>query len=326
MVTTMRSSTLLTLVVLAACARGDDGASGSTTGATAAAGGTSTANTRTTVTFAPSGHTAGFDTPEGVRYDADLDVFFVSNIDGNPSQKDGKARISIVKAGDTTASATVLAEGGKNGVTLNAPKGMAIVGDTLWVADIDVLRGFNKRTGRPVRAVTMRPAAAFLNDVAVGGDGAVYITDTGVRFEADGNMKTGFPNRVYRVRGDSVTVALENAKLGGPNGIAWDASRGRFLLAPFADKQISAWTPGDTALVKVADGPGGYDGLEILPDGRAILTSWNDSSVHILRTDGTLSPAVRSVGAPADIGVDTKRNVLALPRFNDGRVEYFRIQ
>jgi sugar lactone lactonase YvrE len=326
MVMTMRYLILLAVVNVAACARGDDTSSGSTTGATAAAGGTSTVNTNIAVTFAPSGQTTGFDTPEGVRYDADLDVFFVSNIDGNPSQKDGKGRISIVKAGDTTAAASILAEGRKNGVTLNAPKGMAIVGDTLWVADIDVLRGFDKRTGRPLRTVTMRPAASFLNDVAVGGDGAVYITDTGVRFEADGNMKTGFPNRIYRVRGDSVTVALEHAKLGGPNGIAWDAAKGRFLLAPFADKQISAWTPGDTNLVKVADGPGGYDGLEVLADGRAILTSWNDSAVHILRADGTLSPAVRNVGAPADIGLDTKRNVLALPRFNDGRVEYFRIQ
>src|SRR5256886_13499427 len=31
-------------------------------------------------------------------------------------------------------------EGGHNGVTLHAPKGLALLGDTLWVADIDVVR------------------------------------------------------------------------------------------------------------------------------------------------------------------------------------------
>ena len=79
-------------------------------------------------------------------------------------------------------------------------------------------------------------------------------------------------------------------------------------------------------LVKVAEGPGGYDGLELLADGRALVSSWTDSSVHVLRPDGTMQPVVRGVAAPADIGVDTKRNVLAVPRFNDGKVEFFRIQ
>lgn len=322
----MRQSLILaTLAATAACGT-RDAADGTTTGATTASTGTSAATTTSAAPFAAAGSASGFAVPEAVRYDADLDVFFVSNIDGNPSQKDGKGRIAILKAGDTTAAPTVLAEGGKNGVTLNAPKGLAIVGDTLWVADIDVVRAFDKRTGKLLRTVTPRPAASFLNDVAVGGDGAIYVTDTGIRFAADGNMSAGLPNRVYRVRGDSMTVALESKALGGPNGITWDASKNRFLLAPFADKAISAWTPGDTVLVKVAEGPGGYDGIELLADGRALVSSWTDSSVHVLRPDGTMQPVVRGVAAPADIGVDTKRNVLAVPRFNDGKVEFFRIQ
>jgi sugar lactone lactonase YvrE len=276
--------------------------------------------------FASAGNSGGFAVPEAARYDADLDAFFVTNIDGNPSQKDGKARIMKVAAGDSAAAPTVLVEGGRNGVTLNAPKGMAIVGDTLWVADIDVVRAFDKRSGRAIRTVTPRPASTFLNDVAVGGDGAIYVTDTGIRFDASGGMSADFPNRIYRVQGDSARVALESASLGGPNGIAWDRARSRFLLAPFNGKDLLAWTPGDSALAKVATGPGGYDGLEILGDGRVLVSSWTDSTVHLVGTDGAMHPVVKGVAAPADIGVDTRRNVLAVPRFNDGRVEYFRIR
>jgi hypothetical protein len=38
-----------------------------------------------------------------------------------------------------------------------------------------------------------------------------------------------------------------------------------------------------------------------------------------------MAPLVKNVSAPADIGVDTKRYRVAVPRFNDGKVEYFRI-
>src|ERR1051325_10190117 len=87
------------------------------------------------------GETGGMDVPESVRYDPDLDVFFVSNIVGNPSNKDGQGFIAVVRA-DSTGVMKKLVESGKpaNGgkaIVLNAPKGLAISGDTLWVADID---------------------------------------------------------------------------------------------------------------------------------------------------------------------------------------------
>ena len=320
---TLRSFVALIVCATSACAPRDGGDSGATTGSTATAG-ASTTTSGVATSFAAVGHTSGFAVPEAVRYDPELDVYFVSNIDGNPSQKDNRARISVVKAGDTTAAATTLVEGGRGGATLHAPKGLAIVGDTLWVADIDVIRAFDKRTGKTLRTLSPRPAPTFLNDV-VAADGAVYVTDTGIRFDAKGGMTGGFPNRIYRVRGDSVAVVLETPTLENANGIAWDAKGNRFLLAGFGGKQISAWTPGATTLTRIADGPGGYDGLEVLPDGRVLVTSWTDSTVHVISANGTLSPAIRNLSAPADIGIDTKRNVVAVPRFNDGRVEYFRI-
>lgn len=43
--------------------------------------------------FASAGATDSMKTPESVRYDADLDAFFVSNINGNASEKDGNGFI-----------------------------------------------------------------------------------------------------------------------------------------------------------------------------------------------------------------------------------------
>jgi sugar lactone lactonase YvrE len=276
--------------------------------------------------FATAGATDSMKVPESVRYDADLDAYFVSNINGNPSQKDGNGFIAKVDAGNTSAM-TMFAQGGKNGATLNAPKGMAIVGDTLWVADIDFMRAFNKRTGAVIANLDLRPLKAeFLNDVVAGPDGSIYVTDTGIRFDAQGGMTHPGHDQILKISARKPSVAvMSDSALKSPNGIAWDAINGRFILGPFNDKAVSAWKDGDTTVTAIAAGPGGYDGVEVLSDGRILVTSWADSSVSVF-SNGAFRKVVANVEAPADIGVDTKRNVVAVPRFNAGRVEYFSIK
>jgi sugar lactone lactonase YvrE len=264
-------------------------------------------------------------TPESVKYDADLDAYFVSNINGNPSQKDGNGYIVRIPA-ESTTTATVIAEGGKNGVRLDAPKGMAIQGDRLYVADIDVVRVLDKRTGRMVKTIDLRPMhAIFLNDIAVGGDSAIYVTDTNVRFDAQGGMSNPGENRIFRIAlaDDKVTEAAKGAALANPNGITWDAANGRFIVAPFGGKDLQSWKPGE-APTTIASGPGQYDGVELLADGRILVSSWADSSVQVVR-DGRMSKLVGQVNAPADIGVDTRRMVLAIPRFSENTVEFWKL-
>src|SRR3954467_15709364 len=120
---------LVAALFLAACAKGDKAPD-----STAAAPTTSESNQM------KMGETGGMNVPESVKYDADLDVFFVSNINGNPSVKDGNGFIAVVRA-DSTSVVKMLVESGKpaggdKAITLDAPKGLAITGDTLWVADI----------------------------------------------------------------------------------------------------------------------------------------------------------------------------------------------
>lgn len=274
---------------------------------------------------APSAPTTGLLNPESVRYDADLDVFFVSNVNGNGSDKDGNGSISRIDPAQP-ATATPFIESGKNGVVLNAPKGMAIVGDTLWVTDIDALRGFNKRTGAVVATVdfaSLHPT--FLNDVAAGPDGTLYLTDTGIRFDARGGTTHPGKDRIYVVKGREVKIAMEDEHLASPNGITWDKANGRLLLAPFASIMVMSWNPSDPRVGLVAAGVGGFDGIEALPDGAFLITSWKDSSLSI----GHAGEGVRRIGggmdAPADIGVDLRRGWIAVPRLNANRVDWFSV-
>ena len=268
--------------------------------------------------------TAGFRTPESVRYDADLDIYFVSNISGVPSAKDGDGFISRLGP-DGALLDTAFIRGGVNGVVLNAPKGMVVVGDTLWVTDIDALRGFDKRSGAPVASVEFA-GAQFLNDVAAGPHGGLYITDSGIRIDSTGMTHPG-PDRVFRLSADrTITTAAQGDTLGGPNGITWDAGAGRFVVVPIAVGSIFVWTPGDSLPAVIATGPGGYDGVERLADGRFLISSWTDSSVYLLDSTAALVRYITGVPSPADIGRDTRRNRVAIPLFTENRVEIWEIR
>jgi hypothetical protein len=262
----------------------------------------------------------GFENPESAKYDSELDVWYVSNVNGSPDAKDGNGYISRLK-GDGTMDSLKFIAGGVNGVTLNAPKGMALQGDTLWVADIQSLRGLNRRTGVLVANIDLK-GSKFLNDVALGPDG-LYITDTGIEGGASGMKHTG-PDRIYRVGpGRQASVALQSDSLAGPNGITWDGTRQRFIIVPFAGNVVHSWAPGAKTVVPVAGTTKGQlDGVELLDRNRLLMTSWTDSSLFILDQAGTSTPVAGGLPSPADIGIDTKRNRVAVPLLLENRVEF----
>src|SRR5262245_1011797 len=121
----------------------------------------------------------GFQAPESVLYDEADDIYLVSNINGNPTDKDDNGFISKVGP-DGTVQMLKWIDGASESVTLNAPKGLAIHADTLFVADIDSVRAFSRTTGAPLGARGVK-GASLLNDVSVGSDGVLYVTDTGVK-------------------------------------------------------------------------------------------------------------------------------------------------
>jgi sugar lactone lactonase YvrE len=261
----------------------------------------------------------GFATPESAIYDADLDVWFVTNINGVPSEKDNNGFISRMHPGGHVDSLHFI-QGGRDGVTLNAPKGTAIVGDTLWVADIDAVRGFDKRTGAAVATVEI-PGAVFLNDIAAAPDGSLYVTDTGIRIEASGMTHPG-PDRVFRIATDhTVTTELEGEQVATVNGIAWDAANSRFILVLFGGPTIQSWLPGTPMADSIAAGPGSHDGVVILDDGRILVSSWADSTVFVAGGP----KVVTGMESPADIGLDAGRGQIAIPLFNANKVALWSV-
>jgi sugar lactone lactonase YvrE len=267
-----------------------------------------------------------FNQPESVKYDADQDVYFVSNMNGYGSVKDNNGYISRVNAKSLTDIQTFV-QGGAHGLTLNAPKGMAIHGDTLWVCDIDALRGFDRHGGAPLATIDFSPyGAVLLNDIAVGPDGTLHVTDTGIQMTEKGVIFSGGDKLFVVGPNHGVRVAASGSLLAKPNGITWDAKGNRWLYVSFDPfhSRLFAFHDGDTSRAVLDSGRGRWDGVEALADGRILVSSWTDSSVHLI-ANGHDERLVRNVPAPADIGVDTKRNLVLVPLGVLSRVELWTI-
>jgi sugar lactone lactonase YvrE len=267
----------------------------------------------------------GFQGPESVRYDPDQDVFFVSNMTGAGSAKDGNGFITRVSASNPD-SGVVFAQGGANGVTLDAPKGLAIHGDTLWATDITVLRGFDRHTGALLATLDFASVGAVqLNDIAVGPDGTLHVTDTGIIMSPKGVIHTG-PDRIFVVGPNrSIAVAAEGNQLGRPNGITWDPVGKRWIVVSFDPFNGQVMTsPEEATRQLIRTGKGQLDGVEVLSDGAIVFSSWADSSIHLLANDRDRQ-IIREVAVPADIGIDTRRNQIAIPLSMLGRVEIWSL-
>ncbi len=252
----------------------------------------------------------GFATPESVLHDEAADVYLVSNINGHPLQPDGNGFISRVSPSGEVLDLKWI-DGEAEGTTLNAPKGMAIVGDVFYVTDITVVRMFDRVTGGPLGEIAVE-GATMLNDLAPASDGGVYLTDSGFQLSAGGGFEPSGTDAVYHIapNGDVHTL-IADPGLGAPNGVVE------------VDGEVWVVTFGSGEMFRVADGErvdlttvaeGSLDGVIVVGD-RLMVSSWGSQGIHAGTVGGEFSAVVTDVQSPADIGYDATRNVMMSPLF-----------
>ncbi len=254
----------------------------------------------------------GFETPESVLYDADNDIYLVSNISGDPFGKDDNGFISKVTPDGKVAELKWI-DGASKDVELNAPKGLGISDGKLYVADIDTVRVFELASGKSLTKIKVK-GATFLNDISVAPDGTVYVSDTG--------LKTGFgPSKtdaIYTLtKKNTAKTLIKSVELKNPNGLLAD-DKGVWV-ATWTGEVYHVGTDGKKAEPTKAPGAQ-LDGLIATPDGRILVSSWETSTVYVGTPNGTLSPLVPDLKSPADLGFDTKRGQVLVPSFLENSV------
>jgi hypothetical protein len=195
------------------------------------------------------------------------------------------------------------------------------VGEVLYVADIDVVRKFDLKTGASKGSIAF-PGATFLNDLGAGPDGKVYVSDSGIKF-TDKGVEPTKTDAVYVIEKGKVKTLAKGADLGGPNGVV------------ATDKGVVVVTFGSSEVYRldekgkkqdVSKPPGGaLDGVVALGDS-LIVTSWQTSAIYKGTLGGTFDVLIADQKSPADIGFDTKRSRLLVPRMQEDTVEAFDLK
>lgn len=297
-------------------------ASASAPATASAAASASAAPVELTPQPAPVRMVMGLSTPESVLYDAEADRYLVSNINGKPTEDDNNGFITIHDPNEKAKiGQTKLVEGGKDKTKLSAPKGMALVKGVLYVADINTVRMFDRKTGAPKGDVVIE-GATFLNDVAAGADGTVYVTDSGLKHEG-GDFKPTGSDAVWTIKGGKAKALFKSPDLGKPNGVFVDGKD--VWVNTFGTNELYKVTEkGKSDVIKLPKGS--LDGL-IKGGDDLYVSSWEANTVFVKKKGAAeWTAAVTGVKAPADIGWDSKRKQLLVPRFMEGAVESYEIK
>lgn len=260
---------------------------------------------------------AGLSTPESVLYDPVADEYLVSNMNGSPVAKDNNGFITVLSP-DGRVRAAKFIEGGKNGVSLDAPKGMAISGNKIFVADIDTLRVFDRRTGKKLADIAV-PGATFLNDVSAAPDGTVFFTDSGYR-QGPKQLDPSGSDAVYAFQDGTLQTLVKDATLGHPNGII--ATGLGVWVVNAGNNELWAVDLKNAAKGEVTHLPkGNLDGMAVLANGELLVSSWDGKAIFRGRPGQEFKEVLSTPEVPGDIGLDTRRNRLLVPLFLYDRIE-----
>ncbi|SFP61280.1 SMP-30/gluconolactonase/LRE family protein [Tranquillimonas alkanivorans] len=255
----------------------------------------------------PPAHAGLFDgldlqAPECVRYDEAHDRWLVSNINGEMLEGDDNGFITAV-TGEGLAELKWI-DGASEGITLNAPKGMQIAGDLLYVADIDHLRVFDLSTGQPVESIAIE-GAKFLNGIAIAENGTVFVTDTGTDPASSAIHRVG-PN------GTATTIA-SGRHLQRPNGIDF-GPQGNLVVATYAAAEVMLLSREGEMLQSRTLDRGQLDGLVVRSDASVLVSSWKGRHVARIGPDGEIEVLVTGLTQPACFDWEPDEQLLLIPQ------------
>jgi hypothetical protein len=231
-----------------------------------------------------------FKVPESVLFDGN-NTLYVSNIDGtDPWGKDGKGSVGKMNADGKNITVEWV-------TGLNAPKGMGLYNGKLYVADLSEVVVIDVASAKIDKRIAI-PNAAGLNDISVGSDGVVYVSDSK-------------NNQIYSIKNGVAEVYVTGMK--GANGVLMRGKDFYFLDAGGIYKLNS-----DKTQTKIADGmDGGTDGVENIQGNDFIVSCWAGALWYV-SGDGTkqlLKDTRAEKGNTADIGIDPKKKIIFVPTF-----------
>jgi DNA-binding beta-propeller fold protein YncE len=240
--------------------------------------------------------------------------YFISSVNGEAETADNNGFITKLNPNGKLLNLKFI-QGGKDDVTLHAPKGMALVEHVLYVADLDTLRGFDTTTGKPVMALIIRSPAASrsesvptsLNDVTFDGKGLLYCSDQKA-------------NTIYRVdlATQTVSVLITDRSLAGPSGLAVHPKSGQIIAVSWEKGKISEVSPEGvvTELFSNRFFSNRFQnlrGVDFDRWGNMYVSDFTTGKVWRMSWDKRFQVIAEFLPSPGDLSIDRANNLILVP-------------
>ena len=240
--------------------------------------------------------------------------YFISSVNGKPEATDNNGFITKLDPNGKLLNLKFI-QGGKEGVILHAPKGMALVEHVLYVADLDTLRGFDTTTGKPVLALTIRsPVAssstlphASLSDVTFDGKGHLYCSDQKA-------------NTIYRVdlATQTLSVLVTDRALAGPSGLVVHPRSGQIIAVSWEKGKISEISPEGVVTELFSNGLfssrfQNLRGVDFDRWGNMYVSDFTTGKVWRMSWDKRFQVIAEFLPTPGDLSIDRANNLILVP-------------
>lgn len=255
----------------------------------------------------------GLQSPHSFLADPSGKGYFLSNVNGEREARDNNGFITKLDSEGKIVALKFIA-GGDGTVELHAPKGMALVEHTLYVVDLDQLRGFDKNTGKPLVTVSLAsqgkagPHPMSLTDVAADSQGQLYVSDTA-------------GNRIFRVDAThqhAVSLFVHDERLAGPSGVAIHPKTGHIIAVSWNKGKILDMTPEGALTELVSNGffTARFEnlvGVDFDRWGNMYVSDQTKGKIWRMTPDHKFQVIAEYLLAPADIGIDRGSNLILVP-------------
>ena len=243
-------------------------------------------------------------TPESVIYDAKRDQIYVSNVNENPWEKDGNGFISKLSASGQVEELEWV-------TGFSGPKGMAIVGDLLFVADLDEVGVIDLDKEELIEKIKLEGASG-LNDITPDNNGGLFISDSN-------------GGKIYRYADGGITVFHDNTP-GRPNGVLVNGNQ--LLVAYSQTTEFCSFDIQSLDKKIIAAEIGAGDGVTPTNDRQLFLVSdWN-GEIFLVNLDGGKRSLLKTKDQgknTADIWFIAKDNLVLVPTFFDNRIVAYKL-
>ena len=261
--------------------------------------------------------TQGILHPESIIYSPKHEKFFVSNVSsGNPLETKSVGYLSkISKDGKIVTEKWITG--------FKAPKGIAIVGDDLYVTDINRVVKVSISKAKIAKVFPLKNAK-FLNDVTADNEGNIYISDT-------------LSDIIYRIKDNKIDQWLKDDRVAGSHGLYTDGKEHIIATKWGADvdpKTLVAKGLGDIAVISlknqneitvVKDLQGQLDGIAVDGKGTLWISDWITGNVFTMTKQGKVSKMFNLGQGTADISVARELGLLLVPQMLQNKILFIKL-